>query len=140
VSGAAVVALCAGTSSLIFFLVVGLSEYAVALAFVVLLLDLVPMIGATIAMVLVSAIGLAVDPRIGLACVIFFLAYQQLENYVIYPRVMASSVDVPGAVVVIAVLAGGTLLGVIGALLAIPIAAGVLLVVREVVIRRQDAR
>jgi predicted PurR-regulated permease PerM len=140
VSGAAVVALCAGFSSLIFFLVVGLSEYAVALAFVVLLLDLVPMIGATIAMVLVSAIGLAVDPKIGLACVIFFLAYQQLENYVIYPRVMASSVDVPGAVVVIAVLAGGTLLGVIGALLAIPIAAGVLLVVREVVIRRQDAR
>ena len=56
------------------------------------------------------------------------------------PEVMASSVDVPGAVVVIAVLAGGTLLGVIGALLAIPIAAGVLLVVREVVIRRQDAR
>jgi len=140
VSGAFVVALTAGLTALVFLLVVGLSDYAVALAFVVMLLDLIPMIGATIAMVLVSAIGLAVDPKIGLACVIFFVVYQQVENYLIYPRVMSSSVDVPGAAVVIAVLAGGTLLGVIGALLAIPVAAGVLLVVREVLIRRQDAR
>jgi predicted PurR-regulated permease PerM len=140
VSGAFIVAFVAAVTSLIFFFIVGLADYAVALAFAVLLLDLVPMIGASIAMVLVSLVGLAVDWRIGLACAIYFIVYQQIENYLIYPRVMATSVNIPGAVIVIAVLAGGTLLGVIGALLAIPIAAGVLLVVREVVIRRQDAR
>ncbi|HET7328747.1 MAG TPA: AI-2E family transporter [Nocardioidaceae bacterium] len=140
VSGAFVIALIAGATSLLFFLFVGLADYAVALAFVVLLLDLIPMIGATIAAVIVSVIGLAVDPSIGLACAIFFIIYQQVENYLIYPRVMSSTVDVPGAAVVVAVLAGATLLGVIGALMAIPIAAGVLLLLREVVVRRQDAR
>ncbi|MGH3384594.1 MAG: AI-2E family transporter [Nocardioidaceae bacterium] len=140
VSGAFVVALTAGVTALVFLIVVGLSEYAVALAFVVMLLDLIPMIGATIAMVVVSLIALAVDPKIGLACAIFFLVYQQVENYLIYPRVMSNSVNVPGPVVVIAVLAGGTLLGVIGALLAIPAAAAILLLLREVLIRRQDAR
>ena len=140
VSGAFLVALTAGVTSLVFLFVVGMSEYAVALAFVVLLCDLVPLVGATIAAVVVSAIGLAQDPTIGVACIVFYLVYQQIENYVVYPRVMANAADVPGAVTVVAVLAGATLLGVIGALLAIPTAAAVLLLTREVVMRRQDAR
>jgi predicted PurR-regulated permease PerM len=140
VSGAFVVALTAGVTSLVFLFVVGLGEYAVALAFLVALFDLVPLIGATIGAVIVSAIGLAEDPTIGIACAIFYVVYQQVENYVIYPRVMASQAAVPGALTVIAVLAGGTLLGIIGALLAIPTAAALLLLMREVVVRRQDAR
>jgi predicted PurR-regulated permease PerM len=140
VSGAAVVAACAGISSLIFLFVVGLGEYAVALAFVVLLLDVIPMIGATIGAVIVSAIGFATDVRTGIFCVIFYIVYQQLENYVIYPRVMSRSVDIPGAATVIAALVGAALLGVVGALLAIPTAAALLMILREVWIRRQDAR
>ena len=140
VSGAFVVALCAGISSLVFLFAVGLGEYAVALAFVVALLDVIPMIGATIGAVIVSAIAFAEDPKIGVACVIFYLIYQQLENYVIYPRVMSQSVDVPGAVTVIAALTGAALLGVVGALLAIPTAAAILMLTREVFVRRQDAR
>ncbi|MEJ7833008.1 MAG: AI-2E family transporter [Nocardioides sp.] len=140
VSGAFVVAVCAGVTSLIFLFVVGLGEYAVALAFVVALLDVIPMIGATIGAVLVTAIGFATDVKIGIACAIFYLIYQQLENYVIYPRVMSKSVDVPGAVTVIAALVGAALLGVVGALLAIPTAAAILLILREVVVRRQDER
>ncbi len=140
VAGAFVVAVCAGVSSLIFLFIVGLGEYAVALAFVVMLLDVIPMIGATIGAVIVSAIGFATDVKIGLFCVIFYLIYQQLENYVLYPRVMSKSVDIPGAVTVIAALVGAALLGVVGALLAIPTAAAILLIVREVFIRRQDAR
>jgi predicted PurR-regulated permease PerM len=140
VSGAFVVASCAGITSLIFLFIVGLGEYAVALAFVVALLDVIPMIGATIGAVLVTAIGFATDVKIGIACAIFYLLYQQLENYVIYPRVMSRSVDIPGAVTVIAALVGATLLGVIGALLAIPTAAAILMITREVFIRRQDAR
>lgn len=140
VSGAFVVATCAGISSLVFLFVVGLGEYAVALAFVVALLDVIPMIGATLGAIVVSAIGFATDPKIGIACVIFYIVYQQVENYVIYPRVMSRSVDIPGAVIVIAALVGAGLLGVVGALLAIPTAAAILLLTREVFVRRQDAR
>jgi predicted PurR-regulated permease PerM len=140
VGGASLVAVIAGLSSLVFLFVVGLGQYAVALAFLVLLFDLIPLIGATVGAVIVSLIGLAEDPVIGLACVIFYVVYQQVENYVIYPRVMSNAAAVPGVVTVVAVLAGATLLGVIGALLAIPTAAGLLLLTREVVIRRADAR
>jgi predicted PurR-regulated permease PerM len=140
VAGAFVIAVCAGVTSLIFLFVVGLGEYAVALAFVVMLLDVIPMIGATIGAVIVSAIGFATDVKIGIACVIFYVIYQQVENYIVYPRVMSRSVDIPAAVTVIAALVGAALLGVVGALLAIPTAAAILLIVREVFIRRQDAR
>ena len=140
VSGAFIVAMCAGISSLIFLFVVGLGEYAVALAFVVALLDVIPMIGATLGAVVVCAIAFAEDPKIGIACVIFYVIYQQVENYVIYPRVMSRSVDVPGAVTVIAALVGAALLGVVGALLAIPTAAAILMLTREVFVRRQDQR
>lgn len=140
VSGAFLVAVAAGLSSLIFLFAVGLGEYAVALAFVVALLDVIPMIGATLGAVVVVAIGFATDPKIGLICLVFYVLYQQVENYFIYPRVMSRSVDIPGAVIVIAALVGAGLLGVVGALLAIPTAAAILLLTREVFIRRQDAR
>lgn len=140
VAGAFVVATFAGVTSLIFLFAVGLGEYAVALAAVVALLDVIPMIGATIGAVLVTAIGFATDLRTGIACLIFYIVYQQIENYLIYPRVMQRSVNVPGQVIVIAALVGATLLGVVGALLAIPTAAAVLLLVRELWLPRQAAR
>ena len=140
VSGAFVVALCAGITSLIFLFIVGLGEYAVALAFVVALFDVISMIGATLGAVVVTAIGFATDPTIGIACVIFYVIYQQVENYVLYPRVMSRAVDIPGSVTVIAALIGAGLLGVVGALLAIPTAAAILMLTREIVIRRQDSR
>jgi predicted PurR-regulated permease PerM len=140
VSGAFVVAFCAGLSTLVFLLVIGLGSYAVALALVVAMLDVIPMIGATIGAVIVCAIAFATDVTSGVICVIFYIAYQQLENYVIYPRVMARTVAIPGAVTVIAALIGASLLGVIGALLAIPTAASILLLVREVWLPRQHAR
>ena len=140
VLGAFIVAMFAGVSSLVFLLVVGLGAYAVALAVVVALLDVIPMIGATLGAVIVTAIGFATSPGTGLACLAFYIAYQQFENYVIYPRVMARSVDIPGSLIVIAALIGASLLGVVGALLAIPTAAAVLLLIREIVVPRQEAR
>ena len=110
-----------------------------ALALVVAILDVIPMIGATLGAVIVSAIGLATDLKVGIACIIFYIVYQQVENYLIYPRVMSRSVDIPGAMTVIAALVGACLLGVVGALLAIPTAAAIMLLVREVFIRKQDA-
>jgi len=138
VSGAFLVAMAAGISSLIFLFAVGLGEYAVALAAVVTLLDVIPMIGATLGAVIVIAIGFATDPRTGLACLIFYVLYQQLENYVIYPRVMSRSVNLPGSIIVIAALVGAALLGVIGALLAIPTAAAITLLVKEIFLPRQE--
>jgi predicted PurR-regulated permease PerM len=140
VSGAFVVALCAGLTTMIFLFIVGLGSYAVALALVVALLDVIPMIGATIGATIVCIIGFATDPTTGLICVVFYIAYQQLENFLIYPRVMARSVKIPGALTVIAALIGGSLLGVVGALLAIPTAASIMLLVREIWVPRQDAR
>lgn len=140
VAGAFVVAFTAAVVSLVFLFVVGLGDYAVALSFVVGLLSLIPMVGATIAMVIVSAIGFTESVTVGVVCLIFYAAYQQVENYVIYPRVMKRSVDVPGSVTVIAALVGAALLGVIGALMAVPTAAAILLLTREVFVRRQDAR
>jgi predicted PurR-regulated permease PerM len=140
VSGAFVVAMAAGITSLVFLFAVGLSEYAVALAAVVTILDVIPMIGATLGAVIVTAIGFATEPHIGLYCLIFYVLYQQFENYVIYPRVMSRSVDLPGSIIVIAALVGASLLGVVGALLAIPTAAALTLLVREVLMPRQAAR
>ena len=140
VSGAFVVALCAGFSSLIFLWFTEVREYAVALAFVVAVLDVIPMIGATLGAVVVCAIAFATDVKSGIAAVIFYVIYQQIENYVIYPRVMGRTVDLPGAVIVIAALVGTALLGVVGALLAIPAAAAVLLIIREVLVKQQDTR
>ncbi len=137
VSGALTVAFIAGATSYAFLLAVGL-PYALALAVFVALLDLVPLVGATIAAVVVSLLGFTQSVTVGVACVVFYVAYQQFENYVVYPRVMRRAVDVPAPVTVVAVLLGGALLGVVGALLAIPVAAAVLLVIRQVAIPRMD--
>ncbi|WP_328529297.1 AI-2E family transporter [Nocardioides sp. NBC_00368] len=141
VSGAFIVALCAGLSTLVLLFVIGMGEYAVALAFVVMITDVIPMIGATIGAVIVCAITFATtDLKTGLIAVVFYIAYQQFENYVVYPRVMSRSVDIPGVVTVIAALIGASLLGVVGALLAIPTAAAILMLIREVYVRAQDER
>src|SRR5262249_40307994 len=120
--------------------IVGLGRYAVALAFVVMLTDVIPLIGATIGAVIVCAICFATDVQTGIIAAVFYIAYQQMENYLIYPRVMFPSVEVPGIATVMAALVGASLLGVVGALLAIPTAAAILMIVREVFIRAQDER
>ena len=136
--GAVSVALLAGTVSLLFLLSVGLTQYALPLAVMVAILDLVPLVGSITGAALVAIVGLANSLSIGIACIVFYLIYETLEGYVIYPRVMRSSVDVPEYVTIIAVITGGALGGVVGALLALPIVAGGLLIVQEVWVRRQD--
>jgi len=140
VAGAFLVAVCAGVSTLVFTFLVGLGDYAFALAFVVGLLSLIPVVGAFISGALITALALTVSPTVALISLIYYVAYQQLESYLIYPRIMARSVEVPGAVTVIAALVGGGLMGVIGAVLAVPVAAALLLLHREVFLRRQDKR
>lgn len=111
--------------------------YAAVLAVVVGFLGLIPMVGATLGAALVCTVAFFDEPRIALFAGIYYLIYQQVENYVIAPKIMQRTVSVPGALTVVAALAGGTLLGVLGALLAIPVAAALLLLVDEVLIPRQ---
>ena len=139
VAGAFVVAICAGISTLIFSFVVGLGEYAFALAFVVGLFSLIPVVGAFVSGALMTLLALTISPTVALVALIYYIAYQQFESYVIYPRIMKKSVDLPGSVTVVAALVGGSLMGIIGALLAVPVAAALLLLHREVFLRRQDA-
>ncbi|MEI2669835.1 MAG: AI-2E family transporter [Marmoricola sp.] len=138
VSGAFVIAMCAGISTLVFLFSIGMGEYALALALIVAILDVIPLIGATIGAVIVCAIAFTQGIGTGIACVIFYIIYQQVENYLLYPRVMSRAVDIPGVVTVIAALLGASLLGVVGALLAIPTAAALLLLTKEIVVKRQD--
>jgi predicted PurR-regulated permease PerM len=140
VAGAFLVALCAGISTLLFSLVVGLGDYAFALAFVVGLFSLIPIVGAFVSGAIMTLLGLTVSPTVALVALVYYLAYQQFESYVIYPRIMKRSVDLPGSVTVVAALVGGSLMGIIGALLAVPTAAALMLLHREVFLKRQDAR
>jgi len=77
------------------------------------------------------------DPKKAVIALIYYVIYQQVENYVVAPRIMQRTISVPGAITVVAALAGGTLLGILGALLAIPVAAGLLLIYEEVLVPRQ---
>jgi predicted PurR-regulated permease PerM len=137
VSGAFIIASTAGASTLVFLLAIDL-RYALTLALVVAVFDLVPLIGATVGAGIVTLVAMTDSAPKALACLVFYVVYQQLENYLIYPRVMSRSVDVPPTLTVMAALLGGALLGVVGALLAIPMAAAGLLIVREVLVPRQD--
>jgi predicted PurR-regulated permease PerM len=99
--------------------------FALPLALLVAITDLIPLIGATIGAV-VSVIVAVATVDIWPSAVIlalFFIAYQQLENYLIAPRVMRNSVDIPSIAVLVAALVGASVLGLVGALMAIPVAA-----------------
>jgi len=138
VAGALTIAACAGVSSFIVLELTGV-QYPLALALVVTITDLVPVIGATIGAVIVSGVAFTEGVQTGIIVAVFYLIYQQVENYVLYPKIMERSVDVSPAVTIVAVLVGGSLLGVVGALLAIPMAAAIQLVLAEVLVPRQDA-
>nr|WP_198153832.1 AI-2E family transporter [Catenuloplanes japonicus] len=137
--GALGVALLCGLSTFVFALAVDL-PYPFALAIVVAICDLIPQIGATLGAVVVSLVGFATSLPVGIACIVFFILYQQLENYLIYPKVMRRSVEVSDVAAIVAALLGVSLFGVIGALVAIPAVAAVQIIIREVVIPRQATR
>jgi len=140
VTGMTIDVVIAGIVFFIFLSFVGLPQYALALAFMVALLTYIPLIGGITNIVVVSLIGLSVSPTVGVICLIFCILYQQFDTYFTQPRLMARQVKVPGALVVVAALAGGTTLGIPGAVMAIPLAAALLLVYREVILPALDAR
>ncbi|CAI3800700.1 hypothetical protein NKCBBBOE_02653 [Pseudarthrobacter sp. MM222] len=137
VIGQAVVALLNATFAFIVMTIIGV-PFAVLLAFVVALLAFIPLVGGMIAGVIVTLIALTAGWQTAVVYAICYFAYLQFEAYFISPRVMQKAVAVPGAVAVISVIAGGSVLGVLGALIAIPTAAAIMLLVKEIFIVRQD--
>ncbi|GID25605.1 putative PurR-regulated permease PerM [Paractinoplanes brasiliensis] len=137
--GAISIAVLAGASTWFLAVILGLA-YPFALAVVVAVTDLIPQIGATLGAIVVSLVGFASSLSDGIVCVVFFVIYQQIENYLIYPNVMRRSVKVSDVAAVVAALLGVALFGVVGALVAIPMVAAIQLIMREVVIPSQEAR
>ena len=112
---------------------------ALVWAFVAFLLALIPLIGTVISAVTVSLSQLILaSPLTAIVILVYFLIYMQVEAYLISPRVMNKAVSIPGSVVVIAALAGGELMGILGALVAIPIAASIILIIKEIAMPRLD--
>jgi predicted PurR-regulated permease PerM len=123
IAGLATFAWCAGTGV----------PYSAALGILVALMDLVPMVGSTIGGIVVSLAALAVSLPIAIATAVFYIVFRLAEDYLIVPRVMKYAVDVHPIVTVVAVLIGGALLGIIGALVAIPVAMALGLLLDEFV-------
>ena len=131
VAGALLQASIAGVSSWIVLLILGV-PFALPLAVIIFLLDLVPLVGATLGAILVGLVTVFNDfPVDTVIWVIWAIVYQQVENNVIQPRIQARAVQLEPLIVLISVLFGSTLFGVMGALLAIPVAAAIQITVRE---------
>jgi predicted PurR-regulated permease PerM len=118
-------------------IVAGLSAWALGLPFPIVLavitgfLDLIPQVGATVAAVILVAVALTVSTPAAIAMLVIQLVYQQLENYVVYPLVYRRAVELSAFTTIVAVLIAGSLLGVVGAILAMPFAATIKIVIRE---------
>lgn len=138
VLGNVITSVIAAVGTLIWLEIFGV-PYALLLSVFVGFMDLIPIVGSTIAGVIVSLVALSVSWPVALGTAVFYIVYRNLEDYLITPRVMNRTVKVSGLVTIIAVLIGGTLLGIIGALIAIPIAASIKLMVEEISYPRLDA-
>ena len=119
------------------------APFPAVLAVIAFFFSLIPLVGTLIGstiIVLTCLIPGLGSPQTAIIAAIYYGIYMQIEAYVLSPRIMSRAVSVPGAVVVIAALAGGSLLGLLGALIAIPVAASILIIYRQVVIPRQNER
>jgi len=133
VAGALTIALIAGTATYIVLTILGV-PFRGPLAVIAGLFSLIPLVGATIAAVLIGIVTLFENfPTATIIWVIWAIAYQQIENHVIQPQIQKRTVNVQPFITIVAVLFGATLLGILGALVAIPVAASIQILLREYV-------
>ncbi|WP_260980397.1 AI-2E family transporter [Microbacterium paludicola] len=121
------------------YTVMGL-PFPLLLAVVAFLITLIPLVGSLIFWVIGTGIALFVDPLFALIFAVVYLVYMQIESYFLTPRVMNKAISIPGSLVVIGALVGGTLLGLLGALVAVPVTASILIIINQVWVPRQDSR
>jgi predicted PurR-regulated permease PerM len=110
----------------------------IAIGMIVFVVALIPLIGHFIGAGVVTLIALTQSPLIGLIAFVAYVLYVQIENYIVTPRIMKRTLSVPGAVTIISALIGSSLLGLVGGLLAVPVAASIILILDEVVSPRAN--
>jgi len=137
--GMVVLAFLNAVFTLIMHLVLGL-PFPQLLAVGAFCITLIPMIGSVVFWVIASSLALFASPVSALVFAIAYLVYMQVEAYLLTPRVMGRAISIPPILVMVSTLIGGTLLGLLGALIAIPVTASILLIIRQTVIPRQDAK
>src|SRR5215218_459129 len=139
ITGNLAISVICGITTFIVLLILGM-PYAAPLALLVAVLDLIPLVGATLGGALLVIVGLFVEPWKAVVLLIFVLVYQQVEGSVLQPLVYSKAVQLNGLVILIALLVGGQLLGIPGALLAIPVAEIIRIVITEILTYRRTAR
>jgi predicted PurR-regulated permease PerM len=139
VSGDLAISVICGVTTFVVLLLLGM-PYAAPLALLVAVLDLIPLVGATLGGALLVIVGLFVEPWKAVVLLIFVLVYQQIESNLLQPMVYSQAVQLNGLVILIALLVGGQLLGIPGALLAIPVAEIVRIVVSEILAYRRSTK
>ncbi|MGH9121553.1 MAG: AI-2E family transporter [Acidimicrobiales bacterium] len=132
VLGNLLTSLIAGLGTWIWALALGI-PYSVLLGVLVALLDLIPIVGSSLGGLVVALVALTVSLPVAIATLAFYVGYRFLEDYLLTPQIIGRTVNVPGLATVIATIIGGSLLGIIGALLAVPVAAAVLLIIDDVI-------
>jgi predicted PurR-regulated permease PerM len=137
VSGNLAISLICGVTTFVVLLILGM-PYAAPLALLVAVLDLIPLVGATLGGALLVIVGLFVEPWKAVVLLIFVLVYQQVESNLLQPMVYSQAVQLNGLVILIALLVGGQLLGIPGALLAIPVAEIIRILVTEILAYRRS--
>ncbi|MBF9335556.1 AI-2E family transporter [Microbacterium lacticum] len=120
------------------YLLLGL-PFPALMAVVAFSVTLIPLVGGVLFWAIGTVVALIASPIGGLVFAIVYLVYMQIEAYVLTPKVMNKAISVPGSLVVIGALVGGTLMGLLGALVAIPVTASILLIIKKVYIPKQDA-
>ncbi|CAB4719636.1 unannotated protein [freshwater metagenome] len=133
-----IISIMASIFVLILSVVLGLPS-PIAIAMIILVCGLIPLVGHFIGCSIVTIIALTQSVLLGFIALVAYVVYVQIENYVVTPRIMKKTMSVPGAVTIISALIGSSLLGLIGGLLAVPVAAAIILILDEVVIPRAQA-
>jgi len=114
--------------------------YPLLMAVLAFLITIIPLVGPVLYWITASILALFTSPVAALIFAVAYLVYIQIEAYVITPKVMSKAISIPGSLVVIGALIGGTLLGLLGALIAVPVTASILLIIKQVFIPKQDAK
>ncbi|WP_019481321.1 AI-2E family transporter [Arthrobacter sp. TB 23] len=128
-----------GVLSAIFLSMIG-APSPLLLALIAFVGSAIPMVGTIASSIIITLVCLSASPETALAAGIYYLIYMQVEAYILTPRIMDTMVKIPGSLVVIAVIAGAALGGIIGALVAVPVAASAVIITRQVVVPRQNLR
>lgn len=138
-TGMFLLAVMNGTFTFILLSIVGV-PYAGLLAVFAVPITFIPVVGTLINTVIVTVVALFTSPQTGLIVLIFMFVYMQFEAYVLTPRIVGKAIRIPGQLVLIGAMVGATLLGLLGALVACPVTASILLVTKKVIVPAQNAR